>query len=141
MAAVITVHEGEQIQEANIRVAPQFAARHLTVRVTWSDGRLVKDWVHIDAKETAARNAIHHTHQPDPKASVLELSILPNEAYEIEAQLICQYAGENSVGPGATLKSNNVYLGARDDRTEVWLRLPGTACPEVAGKKLLSERQ
>jgi hypothetical protein len=54
-AAIITVRAGEQIKDADIRLEQQFTARHLTVRVTWADGRLIKNFVFVTAKGTANR--------------------------------------------------------------------------------------
>jgi len=139
-AAIITLREGEQMMDADIQLEPQFAPRHLTVRVTWADGRLIKDFVFIAAKGTANRVAMSHTSQPDMKASVVDLSILPNEPYKVQGELICRYADERSIGPGATLKSNTVYLGRGDNRAELTLTIPATACPEIHGKRRLTDQ-
>jgi hypothetical protein len=50
LATVITVREGEQIEEAHIRLVQQFEPRNVTVRVTWADGRLTRNLVFIQAK-------------------------------------------------------------------------------------------
>lgn len=139
-AAIITLRGGEQIKDADIRLEQQFALRHLTVRVTWADGRLIRDFVFVAAKGTVNPAAMSHTIQPDMKASVVDLSILSNEPYEVEGKLTCRYANERSIGPGATLKSNKVYLGPEDYRTELFLTIHATACPEIHGKTLLTDQ-
>jgi hypothetical protein len=139
-AAIITLRGGEQIKDADIRLVQQFAPRHLTVRVTWADGRLIKDFVYVVANGTVNPAAMSDTSQPDLKASVVDLSILPNERYEVEGELTCRYGDERSFGPGATLKSNKVYLEPGDDRTELSLTIPGTGCPEIPGKTLLTDQ-
>jgi hypothetical protein len=139
-AKIITVRGGEQITDADILLEPEFATRRLTVRVTWADGRVIKDSVYLVAKGTANPAAMSHTSQPNRKASVINLSILPNEPYEIEGELICRYADERSMGPGAILKSNKIYLAPGDDRTELFLTMPASACPPVPGKTLLTEK-
>jgi hypothetical protein len=139
-AAIITLRGGEQIKDADIRLEQQFAARHVTVRVTWADGRLIRDFVFVEAKGTVNPAAMSDTSQPDMKASVVDLNVLPNEPYAVEGELTCRYADERSMGPGATLKSNKVYLGPGDDRTELFLTIPATACPEIHGKTLLTDQ-
>ncbi len=128
-AAIIAVRGGEQIKNADIRLEQQFTPRHVTVRVTWADGRLIKDFVYIMAKGTVNPAAMSDASQQD--MSVADLSILPNERYEIEVELTCRYSDERSSGPGATLKSNKFYLEPGDDRTEISLTIPGTACPAI----------
>ena len=136
-ATTITVREGEQIKDADIRLEQQFAPRHLTARVIWADGRLIRDFVFVTAKGINA-DAMSDARQPDLKASIVELSVLPNEPYEVEAELTCRYADERSVGPGAKLKSNKIHLASGDDQKELLLTIPATSCPEVAGRKLLT---
>lgn len=139
-AKVITVHGGEQIKDVDIRPEQRFTPRHLTVRVVWSDGRLIKDFVFVQAKGTANPSAMSDTSQPDLKASILDLSVLPNEPYEVEAELTCRYADERSEGPGARLKSNKVYLEPGDQAKEVVLTMAATACPEIPGKTLVTDQ-
>jgi hypothetical protein len=139
-AAIITVRGGEQIKDADIRLEQQFTPRHLTARVTWADGRLIRDFVFVVAKGTVNPDAMSHTSQPDLKASVVDLSVLPNEPYDVEAELTCRYADERSVGPGAKLKSNKIHLAAVDERTGILLTIPASSCPEVPGKKLLTDQ-
>jgi hypothetical protein len=139
-AATITIRGGEQIKDADIRLEQQFAPRHLTVRVTWADGRLIRDFVFVTAKGTANPDAMSDARQPDLKASFVELSVLPTEPYEVEAELTCRYADERSVGPGAKLKSNTIHLAPGDDQNELLLTIPATSCPEVNGKKLLTDQ-
>ena len=139
-AAIITLRAGEQIKDADIRLEPGFAPRHLTVRVTWADGRLIGDSVFVVAKGTVNPAAMSYASRPDMKASVFDLSILPNEPYEVEAELTCRYADERSIGPGAKLKSNRVYLGPREDRTELFLTIPAKACPDIPGKTLVTDQ-
>jgi len=126
-AAIISLREGEQIRDANIRLKQAFIPRHLTVRVTWADGRLIRNIVFVKARGTVNRSAMSETSQPDLEAGIVELSILPNEPYEVEAELICRYADDRSSAPGATLKSNKDYIGPTDNRTKLSLTIPG--CP------------
>jgi hypothetical protein len=139
-ARIITVHGGEQIKDVDIRLEQQFTPRHLSVRVVWSDGRLIKDFVFVQAEGTANAAAMSDATQPDLKASVLDLSVLPNESYEVEAELTCRYRDERSEGPGARLKSNKFHLEPKDQRTEVILTMPATACPEISGKTLVTDQ-
>jgi len=139
-ASIITIRGGEQIKDADIRLEQQFAPRHLAARVTWADGRLIRDFVFVVAKGTVTPDAMSHTSQPDLKASVVDLSVLPNEPYEVEAELTCRYADERSVGPGAKLKSNKVLIAPDDDRKEILLTIPATSCPAVNGKKVLTDQ-
>jgi len=139
-AAILTVRGGEQIKDADIRLGQQFVPHHLTIRVTWADGRLIRSFVHVVAKGTVNSEAMSHTKQPDLSASIVDLSLLPNEPYQVEAQLTCRYADERSVGPGATLKSNKIFLGPGDDRKEILLTIPVVSCPDIRGKKLLNDQ-
>jgi hypothetical protein len=139
-AATITIRGGEQIKDADIRLEQQFAPRHLAVRVTWADGRLIQNFVFVTAKGTANPDAMSDTRQPDLKSSIIELGVLPNEPYEVEAELTCRYADERSVGPGAKLKSNKIHLAPGDDQKELLLTMPTTSCPEVNGKRLLTDK-
>ncbi len=111
-ATTITIRGGEPIKDADIRLEQQFAPRHLKARVTWADGRLIGDIVFVMAKGTANPDAMSDARQPDLKASVVELNVLPNEPYDLEAELTCRYADERSVGAGANLKSNKDSSGA-----------------------------
>jgi hypothetical protein len=139
-AVIITLRGGEQIKDLDIRLGQQLSARHLTVRVTWEDGRLVRDFVSVTAKGTVNPSAMSHTRQPAMRSSVVDLSILPEEPYEVEAELTCRYADARSMGPGATLRSNRLHIAPGDNRTELSLTIPGSACPEINGKRLLTER-
>jgi hypothetical protein len=139
-AAIITIRGGEQIKDVDISLEQQFTPRHLTVRVTWADGRLVRDYVHVVAKGAVNPGAMSDTKRPDLKASVVDLSVLPNEPYEVEAELTCRYADDRRMGPGVKLKSNKVYLPTGDDRTEILLTIPATSCPAVIGKELLTDQ-
>ena len=67
-------------------------------------------------------------------ASAGDLKILPNEPYEVQAELICRYADQRSEGPGAILKSAKVFLAPDDGRTEMTLTIAATTCPMVPGK-------
>ena len=100
---------------------------------------MIRDFVFVTAN---GRNgdAMSDARQPDLKASVIELSVLPNEPYEVEAELTCRYADERSVGPGAKLKSNRIHLAPGDDQKELSLTIPASSCPEVPGKKLLTDQ-
>lgn len=108
--------------------------------MTWADGPLIRNFVFVTAKGTANPDAMSDARQPDLKTSVVELSVLPNEPYELEAELTCRYADERSVGPGAKLKSNKIHLAPGDDQNELQLTIPETSCPEVNGKKLLTDQ-
>ena len=55
--------------------------------MTWADGRLIRDFVFVTAKGTANPDAMSDARQPDLKASFVELSVLPTEPYEVEAEL------------------------------------------------------
>jgi hypothetical protein len=137
-AKVITISGGEHVTGADIRLRQKFAPRRVTVRVTWADGRLIRDFVFVEAKGVDHPAAMADAKQPDQKSSVIELTLIAEEAYRIEARLICRYADDHSVGPGATLHSDETYLGAKDELTEVSLTIPANACPEVAGKTSLT---
>jgi hypothetical protein len=141
-AAIITIHGGEQIKDADIRLQKTFEPRHVKVRVTWADGRLIRDHVFIEAKGTEHPSAMAQTQQPNSKASLIHLSIVPNERYEIQAKLICQYSGGRILmGPGDTLRTNTVTLGAKDQITEISLTIPAKSCPEIPGKKTVTENR
>ncbi len=140
-AKAITLRGGEQISDIDIHLSSQFTPRHLTVRITWADGRLIHDLVFVNAKGIANPKAMSHTRQPDMESSVVDLTILPDESYDVEAELICQYATERSVGPGARLKSNRVRILPGDGRTELFLSIPARSCPEEPGKRLLTDRK
>jgi len=90
------------------------------------------------AKGTVNADARSNTRQPDLKRSVVDLTVLPNEPYEVDAVLTCRYADEHSIGPGAKLASNKVFLKPGDDRREILLTIPAASCPEVPGKKSLT---
>lgn len=138
-ATVITLRAGEQIRDADIRLQQQFAPRHLSVRVTWADGRSIRNFVYIVAKGTANPKLMSDA-STDIRASVCDLKILPNEPYEVQAELNCRYADERSEGPGATLKSAKVYLTPDDGRTELTLTIPATTCPVIPGKTLVTNQ-
>jgi hypothetical protein len=139
-AATVTIREGEQIKDVDIQLEQQFAPRHLTARVTWADGRLIRDFVFVTATGTSHPDAMSDARQPDLKASVVEMSVLPDEPYEVEAELTCRYADERSVGPGAKLKSNKIYLAPGDGQKKLLLTIPATSCPEVHAKELLTDQ-
>ena len=137
-AAVITVGAGVQIKDADIGLQQQFTPRRLTVRVRWSDGRLVNDFVLVQAKGTEHPGASAEIKQPDLKAAVINLTVLPDEPYQIQASLTCAYAhGQVLREPGATLQSNPVFLAPDDERADILLTLPASSCPEIPGKLLL----
>jgi hypothetical protein len=133
-ATVITIRAGEQNKDSDIQLKQQFTPRQLKVRVTWSDGGLINNFVFVQAKGTNHPEARSDTRQPNLKESIVDLSILPDEAYDVTAELTCRYATANSVGPGAHLQSNPVHLAPDDQRTELILTIPASSCPEVAGK-------
>ncbi len=139
-ATTITVRAGEQVKDADITLDQQFAPRQVTVRVTWADGRLVKDSVFVKAKGTTNPRALSDARQPNLKASVIALSVLPDEHYDVEAELTCRYADEQSLGPGAKLQSNKIHIAPGDGQNEVLLTIPATSCPQVPGKKLVTEK-
>jgi hypothetical protein len=133
-AAVITIRAGEKIKDSDIQLKQQFTPRQLRVRVTWSDGHLINNFVFVQAKGTNHPEARSDSRQPNLKESVIDLSILPDEAYDVIAELTCRYATANSVGPGAHLRSNPVHVAPDDQRTDLILTIPASSCPEVAGK-------
>lgn len=140
-ASTITIRGGEQIKDVDIRLEQQFTPRHITARVTWADGRLITDYLFVTAKGTANADAMSDTRQPDLKASIVELTVLPNEPYEVEAELTCRYADARILsGPGAKLKSNRAYLTPGDGQQELLLTIPAISCPPLPGKKLLTDR-
>lgn len=136
-AAVITVRDGEQARNADIRLGESFAVRHLNVRVTWADGSPVRTFVFLEAKGTADP-ALESSATTDTGAGVLKL--LANEPYQVQARLTCRYSDDNSVGPGETLRSSGITLSMRDDPGKVALRFPANTCPAIAGKTLLNGR-
>jgi hypothetical protein len=86
-AKVITISGGEHVTEADIRAEQKFTARQVTVRVTWADGRLIRDFVFVEAKGVDHPAAMADAKQPDLKSSVVELALVADEAYSIEARL------------------------------------------------------
>jgi hypothetical protein len=139
LAEIITVHGGEQIKDADIRLEQQFTSRHVNVRVKWADGRLIKNWVYIVANGTANAE-LKSDVSTDAKADVGDLKLVPTEPYEVHAELTCRYADDRSVGPGAHLRSNNVYVRPDDGQKDLALTIPATACPEIPGKTLVTNR-
>lgn len=137
-AGIISLGGGEQIKEKDIHLEEQFMPRHVTVRVTWEDGQLIKDFIFVEAKGTVNTAAMAQKKQPDLKKSIVDLSVLPNESYEVEASLTCRYSDDRSIGPGAKLNSNKVHLKPGDGQTELLLIIPATNCPELPGKKSLN---
>ncbi|HVO99305.1 MAG TPA: hypothetical protein VMT15_14635 [Bryobacteraceae bacterium] len=137
-AKVVTISGGEHVTDADIHLKQKFAPRRVTVRVTWADGRLIRDLVFVEAKGVDRPAVMADAKQPDLKSSVVELTLVAGEAYRIEARLTCRYADEQSVGPGASLHSEGAYLGAKDERAELSLAIPANACPEVQGKTLVT---
>ena len=135
-AGIIALNAGEQIKGADIRVEKQFTPRHLTVRVTLADERLIRDFVSVEAKGTLNANAMARVHQGDLNKSVFKLSVLPNESYEVKAKLICRYSDDRSSRPGAILYSNEEYIRPGDGQSELFLIIPATGCPELPGKRL-----
>ncbi len=148
-AGLVTLGTGEQVKDANIRVAAEFAPRELTVRVTWADGRVIRSYVSVSATAIDKPAALARTRQPNSKASIVELSLLPNEPYRIAAELTClcfdlqpDSQGRRTIqGPGAALRSDTIHLSPDDVRKELVLTLPASACPEIPGKMLLTERE
>jgi len=138
-AEIITIVGGEQIAGADIRLEQEFKPRHLKVRVTWQDGRLIRDIIFVEAKPTENAAAAAQVTQPDLEKSVVDLLIVAHEPYDIEAKLICRYSDEHGSGPGATLQSNQIYFGPGDGRKEISLTIPAKACPEIEGKILQTE--
>lgn len=135
-AKIISLSAGEQIRNADIHVQEQFTPRHLNVRITWADGQIIRDFVFVEAKGTANPAAMAQTSQPDLKQSLVNLSVLPNESYDVEAQLICRYFDGRISGPGATLHSNKAHVKPSDGQAELVLTIPTNSCPELAGKRL-----
>jgi len=138
-AGIISLSGGDQIRDRDIHLEEQFAPRHVTVRVTWEDGQLIKDFVFVEARGNVNTAAMAQKKQPDLKKSVVDLSVLPNESYEVDASLTCRYWDDRSIGPGAKLNSNQVHLKPGDGQTELLLIIPATSCPELPGKKSLHD--
>jgi hypothetical protein len=89
--------------------------------------------VYIVAKGTLNTQAMSDA-STGMNASAGDLKILPNEPYGVQAELTCRYADERSEGPGATLKSNTIYISPDDGRTQLTLTIPARACPLIQGK-------
>ena len=70
---------------------------------------------------------------------VVDLSILPNEPYDLEGSLTCQYADDHSLGPGAKLHTNVIHIEPGDGQSDLVLALRADACPEVPGKTLMTK--
>jgi hypothetical protein len=140
LAGIVRIRAGEQIQNADIRLERRFEPRRVIVRVTWADGRLIRASVFVSAKATGNPSAMADVRQPNARGSGFELALVPNEPYKIEADVSCRYADGRGSGPGATLRSDPVYFGAADERTELSLIIPATACPEIPGKTLLTSQ-
>jgi hypothetical protein len=70
------------------------------------------------------------TRQPDTKASVLDL---------VEAELICRYADERGLGPGAKMQSDEVYLDRGENRPQPFPTIPATDCPWIEGKTPITD--
>jgi hypothetical protein len=138
-AAIITLAEGEQLKGVDLRLEPKFQPRRLKVRIEWADGRLVKDAL-IDADGIDHPEAIARTSRPDPRAGLVELLLVPDVPYRIAAHLTCSYADERSVRRGAKLQTSDVFLEPKDDRTELTLTMPATACPAIAGKTSVNDQ-
>jgi hypothetical protein len=85
-AKVITISGGEHVTDADIRLQQKFAPRHVTVRVTWADGRLIRDFVFVEAKGVNHPAAMADAKQPDQKSSVIELTLLA-DGRELDIQL------------------------------------------------------
>jgi hypothetical protein len=130
-AGIISVGAGEQVKDADIHVQKQFTPLDLRVRVTWADGQPIRDYVFVEAKGTVDKTAMSHTIQPDAKESVINLSVLPNESYELEAHLNCS---------GFTLRSNKAHLMPGDGQSELVLVLPANNCTEWRNKRSESNR-
>lgn len=139
-AAGVVQVSGAPVRGVDIRLERSFRPRHVRVRVSWSDGRLIRDAVFVNAKATQNAAALAQTNQRNPKESIIELDLVPGEPYEIEASLICRYVDEKSIGPGATLHADKLYFTGTDERTELTLTIPATRCPEVPGKTSLTDQ-
>jgi hypothetical protein len=139
-AGIVTLGGGEQLTGVDIHLDKPFAQRHLKVRVAWANGLVIQDFVSVRAKGTANPAVTADAKRRDLKAGLLELTVLPEERYEVEAELTCVYSSNGVRGPGATLRSNKSYLVPGDDQTELLLTMPGTGCPEIAGKERVTFR-
>ncbi len=140
-AGVITVGPGEQVKDADIRLQPLFRPRTLAVRVTWADGRLIRDYVHVEAKGLRVPETEAQVRWTDRRNSIFELSLMPDEPYRIRAELVCYYSHASGMGPGEKLQTVPVDLGAKDERNEITLTLLSNACPVVPGKTLMTEKE
>lgn len=138
-ASVISLRAGEQMKNIDIRLEQQFAARRISVHVTWADGKPVRDFAFIAAKGAADPKLLSRA-SVTATATAGELKLVPNEPYEVQAELICRYSDPRSVGPGATLESDKVHLSAEDRRSELTLVLPVASCPELPGTALVPSK-
>lgn len=138
-ATVITLGAGEQVQGADIRLQRQFAPRHVRVRVEWADGGAIRSFVYIVANGTS-NPELESDASTDVKEPVGDLKLVPNESYEVHAELTCRYIDARSMGPGANFTSNKVRLKPGDGQEELTLTIPATACPEIQGKTLATDQ-
>lgn len=137
-ARVLTIQNGEQIVDADIRLKPKFEPRRLAARVTWSDGRVIQDFVFLRATAISAPDVTAATRQPDLKRAEFDVQLHPRESYRIGAQLTCRYTDGRAFGPGATLRSNEVVVRPNDGLNEISLTIPAAACPSIPGKESLN---
>jgi hypothetical protein len=71
----------------------------------------------------------------------VELTLLPNEPYEVAAELTCRHAGGQVLSePGAKLRSDKVHVSPRDEKKELLLTIPTASCPNLLGKTLLTDQ-
>jgi hypothetical protein len=129
-AGAITVGLGEEVKDADIRLRPSFEPRRLVLRVTWADGRLIRDFVAV--KTTGIRNpeAKLDVRYPDTSVSIVNLALVPDEAYRIRAELTCHYRDPDGSGAVERLRTPPVDVSPNDRRTEITLALQVNACPE-----------
>jgi hypothetical protein len=96
------------------------------------DGKPVPSLIGQVARQDRNFDGPLGTLDPVPLASLL--------VRVVEAELTCRYADERSVGPGAKLKSNKIHLAPGDDQEDLLLTMPTASCPEVNGKRLLTDK-
>src|SRR5262249_16775813 len=124
----------------DIHVRELFNPRHVLIRFTWANGDAIKnEFVLLAAKGSKNPSAMSNLDWPDRKSSVVDLSILPNESYDVEGSLTCLYADDHSQGPGAKLHTNSIHIEPGDGQSNLVLALREDGCPEVPGKRLTTK--
>lgn len=136
----VTIRAGEQVTGADLRLQPLFVPRRVQVRITWADGRVVGDLVHIDAQAVKGPEILAQIQYPRTKKNAFDVKLVPGESYIFTGKLTCRYSDARSSGLGARFESSPVPFTADDTRTELTLTLPVNACPVIPGKTLENEQ-